>query len=538
MKILTVISAMLSLMLGSTSQAQSFGEKNDPRPLVVMLYQDGPEGQAFGAGIVISQDDNRTIIATAAHNLYAGGDFFAENGPQPVELEFFTNRGVRFRALPLAKIADIDLDLAFIAVENATSVPRFDDTQFAILSETDYTSQTVSLLGQPQGSNWEMFTGARVLQPDINYLRIQMPSAAVVPGMSGGALLDSSNAITGMIVDTEGAVGRAIPIYNIVAFAQRFGLDSDLLTVSLRPDRRVIAETSAPAVRSAYVNSGLLLRLDLDPAVRTQFDHHTDERRVTALPGKTFVYVVDTGGNVFNLDDQLAAGQREIQLPAQPSYVEHCTIVTVPDGSGRFLYSAGQWPIGANDGNQHVVNQLTTNRDICIRNSRPLVEMRRPFGPTATVQLPLRMFHVFAIVPKTAEATIVGLSPWGGEHAEEYHVDSGTVTFFKSTNNVWKRFLALNAEVYLEGLFSKQNLRVPTTGFLVGQIAACTVRTLGAETFVGLTLFQGSTVANRSLRKTEISEATTPSERFNATRFFHVPGTRPCEEALEYLESS
>lgn len=525
-----------TVLISAEVYAQS--DENDPRPVVVMLHQGGSQGAAFGAGIVVSQNAQRTVIATAAHNLYVDGDFYSELGPQSVEVVFYTNRGTRFLARPLAQAIDIDLDLAFISVDNVTGVPRYNETDFAILSEAGASTQTVSLLGQPQGLNWEIFTGARVLQPDMRYFRIQTPSGAVVPGMSGGALLDANQAITGMIVDTEGAVGRAIPIQNIIAITQRFGFESNLVASSLRPDRRIIEETSPPIVQSAHVNSGLLLGMTVSPAKRTQVDLRTYQTNETPLHGQAFAYVVDANGRTFELGGFLEPGRHEIQLPSKPAFIEHCSIVAVPDRSGRYLYTSGRWRVDQRDGRDfadEVKKQVTTNSRICLREAKPIAQMGRPFGPTKTTYLPLRMFHVFAVIPKTATTTLIGLSPWGGEHASETRVDSGEVTFLKSTGGVWKPFFELKEDVYLEGLFSKQNVAIPTNGFLSGTIAACTVRTKNGETFVGLTLFQGSSQANRQLRKSDISPSTTGSEKLNPTRFFHVPGKSPCAEALGYL---
>ena len=534
-----ILLVFLSLFAsGSVANAQDTSEQNNPRPLVVMLYQEGPDGAAFGAGIVIAQDAQRTIIATAAHNLYANGDFFSELGPQPVDLEFFSRRGERFRATPLSKVANIELDLALIAVENQPRVPRFDETAFAILAEPSNGSGVASLMGQPQGMNWEIFTGARILQPDINYMRIQTPSAAVVPGMSGGALLDDSNAIAGMIVDTEGAVGRAIPIQNIIAFARSYGLESDLIPASQRPDRRILQETSAPDVTSISVSSGLKLRLSVEAASRSQYNARTQQVTERKLPGELFVYLIDAQGDIFDLGQNLSAGRHEVQLRAPVMFVDHCGITAVPDNSGRFVYSRGRYAADSDyigDIPEPVTNQLTTNPDICRRPARSLAKMTRPFGPISTTYLPLRMFHVYTVIPKTLAATLVGLSPWGGEQAEETGVDSGKVSFFKSDGSRWSRLLDLTDDVYLEGMFSKQNLQVPTKGFLDGSIAACAVRSRGGETFAGLTLFQGHKIPNRPLRKSTISSATTSSERMDPTRFFHVPGKKPCQEALAYV---
>jgi hypothetical protein len=214
----------LWLAIGSPAAAAPTGHDvvlENEKDLVVMVRGTIGESRQEGAGVIVGSDRDGLIIATADH--------VVRDGDQPV-----TGLTVRFRwkpeqevpaALLANRIARSEAskskiyDLAVLRVAKS-AVPPFDLDLLPLDQVGDATElkrgADLSFVGYPQGKAWyQNVSPARFAEVDGELLSFE--TDALLPGYSGGALLDSNLQLIGLIIETEGTFGTALDFGAIIA---------------------------------------------------------------------------------------------------------------------------------------------------------------------------------------------------------------------------------------------------------------------------------------------------------------------------------
>jgi hypothetical protein len=180
-----------------------------------MVYPLDGQGRRveFGAGIIVSQTPDRTVIITADHVVQAAAN------DEAVEVEFASQVGRPFRAQVFSRRAPrpgLDLAVLFVYPRPGTAViPSIvtEGTRGALRIEdpSAFLKERVLIVGNMNDRPWSQnFIPDPIVESDANRLVIE--SDHVSPGASGGAVFDTNGQILGMVVTAErsGAVARPI----------------------------------------------------------------------------------------------------------------------------------------------------------------------------------------------------------------------------------------------------------------------------------------------------------------------------------------
>jgi alpha-tubulin suppressor-like RCC1 family protein len=189
------------------SAAQDVVEASEQvKPLLVMIACSTPSGvESFGAGIIVSVENARVWIATAAHVVRE-----CQGNPQ---VRFRSGRAARGATVPQALDDSLDLAALLVTGVNAAELPaipldRLGDP--SILRRGD----PLYLVGNPNGEEWSASdTPDRMLRAEGDVLHFS--STAIALGHSGGALLNDRWEVVGLIV-ADSRTGRAVSITRVV----------------------------------------------------------------------------------------------------------------------------------------------------------------------------------------------------------------------------------------------------------------------------------------------------------------------------------
>jgi S1-C subfamily serine protease len=205
----------------------AFGKQTSYQDMVVMVdgkfVKNHPE---FGAGIIVGESSDRTVIVTAAH-IVESNDELASN----IDVEFQSMRGRTFKASASRSYIDLNLDLAVIFVEkqsNSTVPQELDPSALDVVSPSKPSSlvnATVQVIGAMGKRRWA--TGVdtdRIMSATPDGLRLATDEAQA--GASGGAVFDSLGRLLGMCshVDSPSPQLLVIPMPTIMRQLERWGV--------------------------------------------------------------------------------------------------------------------------------------------------------------------------------------------------------------------------------------------------------------------------------------------------------------------------
>jgi hypothetical protein len=191
--------------------------------------------QGPGAGIVVGHDSARLYVATAAHVVRACGE-----GTVEVRLKGL-DTPLRGRVVRTG-----DEDLAVLAVDSAQQLGA--ELSFDRLGDADTVRRgdAVYALGNPGGAEWSVnATPDRVSRVQGTTIRFQ--SEFVRAGHSGGALLNESWDIVGMIQRDNPPQGEALSMARLLRVLREWGVP-----VALRPP---LPRVSAGLERTCLVSA-------------------------------------------------------------------------------------------------------------------------------------------------------------------------------------------------------------------------------------------------------------------------------------------
>lgn len=229
----TLVIVLLAL---SSSVRAAVQDALDYRNLVAMVHIQDERGvtSAYGAGIVVGQSKERTLIVTANHVVRTPEGHVADK----VAVEFWERRGELFRATANAFYTNRELDLAVLVINHSAAgpVPMLPVELMHAISPSPPSAlvgSPVQLLGFTGRRPWNAGPPSDTVT-DGSALSFTVRSGSVAPGSSGGAVFDSFRRIVGLVTKIPPGGGRAhaVPIGIVLDQLSRWNLD-----VSLKPAR-------------------------------------------------------------------------------------------------------------------------------------------------------------------------------------------------------------------------------------------------------------------------------------------------------------
>lgn len=212
------------------------------RSQIVMLTSDG----AFCAGIIVSYDDKRVYIATAAHlaNL--------SQKPLPqVKVKFEDLQAPRDGQFwPQFETREVG-DLAVVTVEREAAINQVvSRLDFAILSPVTEipTGSPVKSIGYNDGGEWSSGKNEKLLPSADGYLRFE---SDVTGGQSGGGLYNEAFELMGMPLDVGANGVYARPIASVLEDLRGWKIPVLLATRAAKDRARGLDEIARGALSEA-----------------------------------------------------------------------------------------------------------------------------------------------------------------------------------------------------------------------------------------------------------------------------------------------
>lgn len=185
----------------------------------------------FGAGIIVSETVQRTVIVTAAHVIETQGGELASN----IQVEFRSLRGRTFKASVTRSYIDLKLDLAVLFVErqvNSDLPQELDPTALQVVSPSKPQSlvgSSVQVIGAMGKKRWATVVNAdKVVASDSDELRLVTDEAQA--GASGGAVFDTLGRLLGICSRVDTSTGNLVilPMPAVLQRLERWGLPAGI----------------------------------------------------------------------------------------------------------------------------------------------------------------------------------------------------------------------------------------------------------------------------------------------------------------------
>lgn len=222
------------LFLSSLVALAADGPEERIAPLIVMIDAKLAGEEEMGAGIIVGQRGTNLYIATANHVVRRGGEEATE-----IQVQFWALPDEPFPAKLQRTV--YDLDLAVLKVENADKL-GLPPLPFSQLGDAGSLKpgDRVHLIGYPNGHPWDLTRTADAVTGKAGGV-ISFEGARLLPGHSGGALLDEQYRLVGLLTLSQAPNGKAISMDTVIE-----NLMESRYPVDLKPGE-VKAEAPPPA---------------------------------------------------------------------------------------------------------------------------------------------------------------------------------------------------------------------------------------------------------------------------------------------------
>jgi ankyrin repeat protein len=221
---LIALMPLMALLLGTAagSACAQGGAAMPAAELVVTVAGRIEQTPTLGAGIVFAREKDRLHIVTANHVVRSGG---REAGDLQIRLKGAPGVVLKARLLPQV---DAGFDLAVLVVDDVTGVaPCSLALNVLAAPEAIARGRDVYPVGNPNGEPW-----ALPVKPDaiaeVRNDRVVFQSAVLARGHSGGALIDASGLLVGLIQADEPPFGRALEVRKLVELLAQWKLPVQL----------------------------------------------------------------------------------------------------------------------------------------------------------------------------------------------------------------------------------------------------------------------------------------------------------------------
>lgn len=502
MSLLGLFGSMLLIINPSTDPL------NRPLDLVVMLETANSSGDFCAAGIVISQDDSRTLILTAAHNLYPGRDF--NEARHPLTVEFRNRIGVRYPAAPLPGIMDERLDFAVLSIDANLDLPKIPREAFSILPEPGLVQvgTPVRPIGYPNCESWSGPVSASPIVTATT-IGVRFETPMVGAGNSGGPLFSNEGALLGMVNEAETHVGLALPTELLVEQLALRGLPTDWtehrLVTGYAGQEDIFPSVIPPFTSIVSVFSGLRANFLGSTAYFQTVDLEPVRLTHTPIEGRFYAYGVFNNGQtalIYEGEDP----NIEIRLPREIESFETCGVASHPDGrTFGIRYHWTPWPQGSRSRSSGYseyrsddVNAgpapIQVEPDFCTRKAILLSEVTPPTGIIEESNLSFSLMSV-PIVWRTENDIMIRVSPNTQLNAEARFEDLH-LEIYRYINSSWEQIATSNNPIAFENYFDTQNFSVPKVHLQGHVIGVCTYRTFSGQTASSFEIFEPTTRAD------------------------------------------
>lgn len=188
-------------------------ELEQTKQLIVMLRVELDGSKALGTGIIVGREKNELLIVTAYHLLHRG-TVQAKN----IQVKFRAKPGKLVEATILKHGNEEEMDWALLSVKDLSGAGMDPcSIKFDRKGETSTLKRgdDVFPMGNPNGIEWAIPVAPDKVS-EVTGNDIVFQSAFISNGHSGGALLDSSAKIVGMIIEDQPPFGKAIHIDSLL----------------------------------------------------------------------------------------------------------------------------------------------------------------------------------------------------------------------------------------------------------------------------------------------------------------------------------
>jgi ankyrin repeat protein len=218
-----ICSLVLVVLVATPAAPEDIGMRAQDAARLVVMLSGGPDKAPIGAGIIVGRKPGQLFVVTANHVVRRGAD---------VE-----DLGVSFRDKPQQVIgarllSDFDgkMDLAVLSV-SASPASAVDPCAMAFdqLGNNDDLARGshVFPMGNPNGAPWALPVTPDVVSEIIED-QVLFQSTFISEGHSGGALLNSSGYLVGMICADAPPFGRAVRLDAVLGKMRAWGYPTQL----------------------------------------------------------------------------------------------------------------------------------------------------------------------------------------------------------------------------------------------------------------------------------------------------------------------
>ena len=212
------------LAAGFATQAAEQAPPLEPAlALVVMIEGSLRNVDTFGGGIVFAREDRKILIATANHLVRSSG-------------QTMQDILVRLNAAPETQLSatlleshHADLDLAVLDVELPDEIAQRPLFDFRVLGESaaDYTATNVYPVGYVDHRPWSRpLLASKGFWIADGMLRFE--SSFIGPGASGGALIEESGILVGMVLSRKPPHGEARDMHTLLGAIEELNFPAGL----------------------------------------------------------------------------------------------------------------------------------------------------------------------------------------------------------------------------------------------------------------------------------------------------------------------
>lgn len=510
---------------------------NRPLDLVVMLETADSIGDFCAAGIVISQDDSRTLILTAAHNLYPDRDF--NQARHPLTVEFRNRIGVRYPATPLPGVMDERLDFAVLSIDASLGLPTIPREAFSILPEPGLVQvgTPVRPVGYPNCESWSGPVSASPIVTATT-IGVRFETPMVGAGNSGGPLFSNEGALLGMVNEAETHVGLALPTELLIEQLTLRGLSTDWtehrLATGYTSHEDIFPPVIPPLASSVSVFSGLRARFSGTTAYLQTVDLEQVRLDRDPIAGRFYAYAVFDNGQAA-LVHEGEDPNIEIRLPREAESFETCGIASHPDGrTFGIRYHWTPWPqksrersSGYSDYRSDDVYAgpapIQVEPDFCARQAILLSEIAPQTGVVQESNLAFSLMSI-PVVWRIGDDIVIRTTP-SKQLNSDIRFDNLHFEIYRHKNSAWERVARSINPIIFENYFDMQNFSVPEIHVRGYSIGVCTYRTFSGQTAASFEIFEPTTRADgrytlASERVVRIAEETAPCREFTQNAHF------------------
>lgn len=197
-------------------------------------------GGQRGAGFLVGQNEQSLYIISAFHVI--------EYNPESIQLTLIGNKEEEFKLSATVEKSDEALDLVVLTCKKPSNY--FTSPSFPLAYPELFSGLEVTVLGHPDGVNWDINRGARVKIPSVNSIlgEFTISSQGIRPGSSGGAVLNKNDELIGMVLEFNKVNTTCINAETIVKKIDEWGVPKNLFYNNIEIEDNYLSERAGEMI--------------------------------------------------------------------------------------------------------------------------------------------------------------------------------------------------------------------------------------------------------------------------------------------------